>query len=433
MNVFHKQQTSGLGSRHSPWSTFHVQLMLGLLVGIILPILLYDGLVREIFYSNILGYISFWLSSGATVLSIVISRKLIPFPGMSAVSVVLPSFAFAYGITLIVVLALRLDYSTVLLTATFLCSVIVQSFLITIANRTNSASYFLVPGGRIDRLINQTEFFATELQAPDVPSGSNVVIVADLHFSHSDAWERKLAEAALSGVPVYHYKNIMEDITGRVRIDHLSENSFGSLMPNVAWVNFKRIFDLILCLVAIPIVLAPLLLVAVLIKFDTPGPVIFKQARVGYRGKVFNVIKLRTMRVQQAQPNPVDSRSSARTEVNDIRITPIGRFLRRSRLDELPQIINILRGEMSWIGPRPEALPLSKWYSEEIPFYAYRHIVRPGITGWAQVNQGHVTDLEDVNEKLQYDFYYIKHFSYWIDIYILFRTVGIVFSGSGSK
>lgn len=433
MNVLHKQKTSGLGSRRSPWSTFYVQLLIGLFVGIILPIILYDAFVREILYINFFGYISFWLSSSATVIAIVISRKFILFPGMSAVSVVLPSFAFTYGVALVLVLALRLDYSTVLLAITFLCSVIVHSFLITIASKSNSASYFLVPGGHIDRLVNQTEFDAVELQVPEVPRGSNVVIVADLHFNHCDAWERKLAEAALCGVPVYHYKNIMEDITGRVRIDHLSENSFGSLLPNMAWVNFKRIFDIMLCLLAIPIVFIPLVVVAILIKIDTPGPVIFRQARVGYRGKVFDVIKLRTMRVQQAQAMPVDSRSFAKTEVNDIRITPIGKFLRRSRLDELPQIVNILRGEMSWIGPRPEALPLSEWYSEEIPFYAYRHIVRPGITGWAQVNQGHVTDLEDISEKLQYDFYYIKHFSYWIDIYILLRTVGIILTGFGSK
>ena len=107
--------------------------------------------------------------------------------------------------------------------------------------------------------------------------------------------------------------------------------------------------------------------------------------------------------------------------------------MRRTRLDELPQIFNILRGEMSWIGPRPEAVSLSAWYEAEIPFYRYRHIVRPGISGWAQVNQGHVADVEDVNEKLQYDFYYIKHLSYWIDIIIVLRTVKVVLSGFGSK
>src|SRR3546814_1519951 len=111
-----------------------------------------------------------------------------------------------------------------------------------------------------------------------------------------------------------------------------------------------------------------------------------------------------------------DARTAAMTASNDMRITRIGRFLRQSRLDELPQIINVLKGEMSWIGPRPEAEVLSQWYEAEIPFYRYRHIVRPGMSGWAQVNQGHVVEVGAVRDKLYYDFYYIKHFSPWIDI-----------------
>ena len=107
--------------------------------------------------------------------------------------------------------------------------------------------------------------------------------------------------------------------------------------------------------------------------------------------------------------------------------------MRRSRIDELPQIINIIRGEMSWIGPRPEAVQLSEWYEDEIPFYRYRHIVRPGITGWAQVNQGHVAEINDVNIKLHYDFYYIKFFSFWLDVLITIRTIGIMLTGFGAK
>ena len=150
---------------------------------------------------------------------------------------------------------------------------------------------------------------------------------------------------------------------------------------------------------------------------------------MGHRGKVFEVVKFRTMTVTTNGENAADSM----TLPDDQRITRIGRFLRKSRIDELPQVINILRGEMSWIGPRPEAISLSLLYEGELPFYRYRHIVRPGITGWAQVNQGHVTDLGEIDHKLQFDFYYIKNFSYWIDMLILFRTLRVVFTGFGAK
>jgi lipopolysaccharide/colanic/teichoic acid biosynthesis glycosyltransferase len=137
--------------------------------------------------------------------------------------------------------------------------------------------------------------------------------------------------------------------------------------------------------------------------------------------------------VHRAAAQSGDDRSEAITRDGDDRITRIGRFLRRTRIDELPQIWNILRGEMSWIGPRPEAMALSEWYEAELPFYIYRHIVRPGISGWAQVNQGHVSDLESVFEKLHYDFYYIKNFSAWLDLLILARTIATVVTGMGAR
>jgi len=126
-------------------------------------------------------------------------------------------------------------------------------------------------------------------------------------------------------------------------------------------------------------------------------------------------------------------RSVAFTQDNDPRITRLGRYLRRTRIDELPQVLNILRGEMSWIGPRPEAEALSRWYEEELPFYRYRHIVPPGITGWAQVNQGHVFEIDQVTDKLQYDFYYIKNFSPTLDVLILAKTIGTVITGFGAR
>jgi lipopolysaccharide/colanic/teichoic acid biosynthesis glycosyltransferase len=129
----------------------------------------------------------------------------------------------------------------------------------------------------------------------------------------------------------------------------------------------------------------------------------------------------------------IDDRESAITRDGDDRITRVGRVLRNLRLDEIPQVFNILKFEMSWIGPRPEAEVLSTWYASELPFYPYRHVVKPGISGWAQVNQGHVASMDEVHRKLQYDFYYIKYFSPWLDLLILVRTIRTMLTGDGAK
>ena len=194
---------------------------------------------------------------------------------------------------------------------------------------------------------------------------------------------------------------------------------------------FKNILDWMVALVMGVLLLPILIVVGVLVRFTSPGPALFRQKRIGYQGKPFTVYKFRTMKM--AAPDASHERDLAITRDRDQRITPIGRFLRTSRIDELPQILNVLRGEMSWIGPRPEAVVLSRWYEEEISFYRYRHIVRPGIAGWAQVCQGHVADVADVRSKLHYDFYYIKQYSPWIDLLIVVRTIRTMMTGFGAR
>jgi lipopolysaccharide/colanic/teichoic acid biosynthesis glycosyltransferase len=174
-----------------------------------------------------------------------------------------------------------------------------------------------------------------------------------------------------------------------------------------------------------------MVLTGLAIRLDSPGPVLFQQERIGYRGKTFTMFKFRSMAHEERSSD--DPRLWAVTQDEDRRVTRVGRFLRHYRIDELPQIINILRGEMSWIGPRPEAVPLSAWYEKELPFYRYRHIVRPGITGWAQVTQGHVAAVDDVLWKLHYDFYYIKNFSFWVDVLIVARTIRTILTGFGAR
>jgi len=360
---------------------------------------------------------------------VVILRRLNLYPGMAIVQSILPVLGGLYGAVLAVFTVLQIDYSNRVLLVGFLSTLAARYAIGTLQVRAPQLVYWIVPGGRVG-LISQLPNMATvPLWAPHLPEVSSCAIIADLHADHPAEWERLIAEAAISGKPVYHYKQVWEAETGKVQIEHLSENSFGALVPSLTYQKLKRSVDLVCCVLVLPIVAAMMLVTAILIKLDSPGPAFFLQRRMGFRGKVFKVIKFRTMTVM----NDGEQRDASITQAGDQRITKIGHFLRRVRLDELPQIINIIRGEMSWIGPRPEAVSLSAWYELEIPFYRYRHIVRPGITGWAQVNQGHVASLEEIDDKLQYDFFYIKNLSYWLDILIVFRTLRVILSGFGAK
>ena len=260
-------------------------------------------------------------------------------------------------------------------------------------------------------------------------------VVADLRADLAAEWERFIAKCTLEGIPVFHSKQIQESLTGKVEIEHLSENQFGSLLPNLIYLKIKQSIDWLLAIILFPIFILMILFIGPIILLESGGPIFFVQRRVGYRGQVFKVYKFRTMRHECGEDSDREGedRDRAMTRDGDHRITRIGNFLRRYRIDEFPQIINILRGEMSWIGPRPEAQPLAEWYEAELPFYCYRHVVRPGISGWAQVNQGHVAVPGEVLHKLHYDFFYIKYLSPWLDLLVALKTVRTVLLGIGAK
>ena len=370
----------------------------------------------------------------AAAAALFVFRKMTAFPGTRTFAYIIPSFSVTYGVAAALLLWLRIDYVSSMLLAGYLAAVAITFYLAHRVQYGTRRCFYIVPFGKMMVMDESPNVQWVLMKEPTLPFDKGFApIVADLRHDHEPAWERMLAEAALSGRPVYHTKQLRESLTGKVEIEHLSENSLGSLLPDMAYVRFKRLLDVITCLVALPVLALPLTIVAVLIKLDSPGPMFFRQTRMGFRGQAFDVLKFRTMTHRPPTDCEDAARADAITQTDDKRITRVGKFLRRTRIDELPQLWNVLRGEMSWIGPRPEALPLSQWYERELPFYVYRHIVRPGITGWAQVNQGHVADLDAVHTKLHYDFFYIKHFSAWLDALIVLRTLGIVLTGFGAK
>jgi lipopolysaccharide/colanic/teichoic acid biosynthesis glycosyltransferase len=388
---------------------------------------LHDPFSASVLQNSILS------AGGAVCAALLIVRRVTAFPGTRIFRSILPSFVSSFGLALLILFAFRLDYSSVFLGSSFIISVAVAYAIYSYLLNRVSRRFYVVPGSseHIFPDIPNAEWIT--MASPIVPDDRSATLVADLRADHPPAWERVMAEAAVRGYPVYHTKQLLESMTGKVTMEHLSENSFGSLLPNLAWRKIKRLIDVLAALVAIVVLALPMAVVAVLICLDSPGSPFFRHRRMGYGGTQFWMFKFRTMRERPAAADAETAKIDAMTLSDDARITRLGRFLRQYRIDELPQIVNILRGEMSWIGPRPEALELSRWYDAEIPFYIYRHIVRPGITGWAQVTQGHVADLEAVNMKLQYDFYYIKNFSVWIDVLIVFRTIRTILTGFGSK
>ena len=408
------------------------QLAIGFLVSVLLPPLFY---YRGHFDLALNEPSSVNTAAGALtafLIAIFLFRRVITFPGVGVAGHVLPALTAGYGIVLAGFLALRLDYSRLSFGMSFASAAVFLFVVAVYLRRRKGQRFYLVPSPSTRALATVAGVEWIMLREPRLPDQVGPVLIADLHAQLGGEWERLIAEAALAGHPVYHVKQVRESVTGRVEIRHLSENSFGSVIPNHSYRKIKRAIDLAAGLLVLPFLILPGVAIALLIRLESPGPVFFRQVRRGYRGKTFRVLKFRTMVHRQAD-DEADQREDAITLAGDSRITRLGRFLRRTRIDELPQILNIIRGEMSWIGPRPEALQLAEWYEAELPFYTYRHIVRPGITGWAQVHQGHVAQLNEVLEKLHYDFYYIKNLSAWLDLLILSRTIAIVFSGFGAK
>lgn len=262
------------------------------------------------------------------------------------------------------------------------------------------------------------------MREPRLPDGVSA-IAYDPHVQLSMRWSSFITKMVLRGVPVYHLSHIEEGLTGKVRFNHDSENEFGALLPSLFYIRIKRVVDLSIGLITLPAVLLILGIAALLIRLESPGPALFRQIRMGHRGRAFVCLKLRTMRQDMAGP--------AFTVDKDPRITRLGSYLRKWRIDELPQVMNVIWGEMSWIGPRPEALSLARRYARHVPFYGYRHAVRPGITGWAAVHQGNVNDVAAAQEKLEFDFYYIRYFSFWLDVLIVLKTIRTILTGFGSK
>jgi len=242
---------------------------------------------------------------------------------------------------------------------------------------------------------------------------------------------QQLLSLRLNGVKIEEATSWLEKMSGRIEVEQLYPSwlifaegfSFSSGL-----VVLRRVLSIIASAVLLLIVSPIIPFVILAIKLDSPGPILYRQKRVGLGGGVFFCYKFRTMR----EDAEADKGATWATD-DDQRITRVGRFLRSSRLDEIPQLWCVLKGDMGFVGPRPERPEFVQWLTKEIPYYPVRNVVRPGITGWAQVRYKYGNTLEDAKEKLQYDLFYIKNASIGLDLLIMFQTIKIVTLGRGAQ
>jgi len=239
-------------------------------------------------------------------------------------------------------------------------------------------------------------------------------------------WTPTLSRALLAGKRVRHIVEFLEEAQGAVALDHFDINDLPD-RGSAGYRRLKRPLDLLFVAALAPLALPVIAAAALGVLFTMGRPILFIQPRVGLGGRVFRMFKLRSMRHDPAVL------AAAATLPGDTRITPFGRLLRRLRIDELPQLWNVLRGDMSLIGPRPEWTALAERFTAQEPTYAFRHLVRPGITGWAQVKTGPAADLAETRVKLGYDLFYIKNLSFGLDLQILVRTLWTLIDGGGVR
>ena len=343
----------------------------------------------------------------------------------SKLAAVLGSSLVVHGSLAFIILVTRQPYSTLIMPLSLLVSIVGGTAVM--------YAQHLVRQPRIAVLITKSLAFegATilgrdHITDPSADLRAYDILLTDTIIDLSPEWAGLVSRAMIGGKRVRHLSEFNEEQRGLVAVDHFSLEHIppGALSR---YRNIKRFMDIGLIIITVPVTVPVLLLAILAVLFTMGRPVFFLQERTGFGGRPFQVYKLRTM----IPPSSASDKNA--TVLGDARVTPLGRILRRYRIDEIPQIWNVIKGDMSIIGPRPEWTVLSDRYAAELPAYIYRHLVRPGITGWAQVRGGYASDLSETRIKVGYDLFYIKNISFSMDIQILVRTIWTLISGSGAR
>ena len=294
----------------------------------------------------------------------------------------------------------------------------------------NDSGMEIIEGEGEGEFNGDIEKFAADLRAFCQPKPRIERVIVAMENRRGSMPVRELLDLRLRGVIIEDASFLMERLLGKLSLDGLNPSTLifthgfnvkatEQLLRRLVSIAVSFI-GLVLCLPFIPILI-------LVVRFSSPGPIFFYQTRVGLRGRPFSVIKFRTMR-QDAEKN-----GAVWATKNDARVTRVGRFMRKTRLDEIPQLWNVLKGDMGFVGPRPERPEFVQMLNREIPYYELRHIIRPGLTGWAQVRYQYGATIEETRYKLEYDLYYVKHMSVGLDLLIMFETVKTILLRRGAQ
>ncbi|KKW67230.1 hypothetical protein AAV94_11615 [Lampropedia cohaerens] len=351
------------------------------------------------------------------------SRNMLP--AIKPTIFMAPQTLLIYSLSAAVTLILNLEASLHVLMASGVLAILWQYLEYTCTHKHRRWKMAVIPGGRYTEEILKSDFITPfSLERLELDRRYDGV-VADFDRADKNI-EKFLAQCALNRTAVYDAKYIYEWLTGRTKINRMTENNIGATLPSPGYERTKQIIDILIVVFSLPVVLPIGLITALLIKLESPGPTIYTQTRIGQGNKPFTIYKFRSMRFDRDAPEQFAGE-------NDPRITRVGKIIRKLRIDELPQFLNILKGEMSLIGPRPEQPSFVQEYEQKLPFYNYRHIMKPGISGWAQVRHGYTASIDETQIKIEHDFYYIKHCSLALDLIVAILTVRIMLTGFGAR
>jgi len=363
----------------------------------------------------------------AYLLTMLVVGKLSLYPRVSSFGLCFSILLFSYMAIILVISAVRVYYSRSYLLISFLLSLLSLLTLKYLEHKHKRLRFVLLSdlgGNEAEDLARlNIEFLRAIKPSEDHYDG---IVVKDIKSLSPDIARFIVAES-LKGTPVYTFAELYAAFLGRAPLNYIDPDLLGRNASSSIYKGVKRAVELSIATVFLVPATVIGLIIAISIMLDSEGPVFFIQERVGQNGKPFKLIKFRTMH------NNSESNGPQFAEENDSRVTRVGKFLRKTRLDELPQLINVIRGDMSFVGPRPEQIPFARQFEEKIPYYNLRYSLKPGLTGWAQINRGYTSGLDDTREKLEYDLFYLRYESPWLDLLILFKTLNIVLTGFGAR